>query len=161
VAGRRRTKAENKPSTIDDVFRIRLPIARHGAGLSQAQLAQRLRDYGYAQLSETAIAKIESGTRRVALGEALALTAALGCQFAHIVTPSDDDANVRVAGSLEQSSSLVRGWLRGSRPMYAEQARLYFTGPLVPDSEYQELVASPIKASGYGPSLPQKEGTDA
>jgi transcriptional regulator with XRE-family HTH domain len=54
-----------------------LAKARRDAGLSQAELAQRLSDELGIKVDQTAISRIEGGTRSVRLGEAVALVSVL------------------------------------------------------------------------------------
>ncbi len=66
-------------------FRVRLRIARKASGFSsQAQFAKHLGDLGY-PMSEAAIARIEIGTRKVTLSDAVAFSDALGCSLEQLL----------------------------------------------------------------------------
>ena len=137
-------------------FRTRLPVARKDRGFtSQAQLAKHITSLGY-PMTETTIARIETGERKVSLDEAFVLTAALGCQLAHSVAPTDANAKVRLAPKWTTKAGKLRQWLRGQRggELYVEDARHYYTGALASREDIAEVFANP--PSGYGPSrLPQ------
>jgi hypothetical protein len=146
--GRTRTKPL---STVEENFRLRLPEARRARGFSsQAQLAEHLTQLGY-PMHETTLARIESGDRKVTLADAAVITAALGCEFVHLVTPSDDDAAmVALAPGMKVQARDVRRWLRGETPLFLEDWRLYRYGPLVPESE----LGSHQPSAGYVGEMP-------
>lgn len=149
-----RTRKEPPASSVEETFRLNLPDARRERGFtSQAQLAKRLNELGY-PMHATAVARIESGARKVTLAEALAITAALGCQFAHLVTPAAEKAKVRLAPRMAVEASRARDWLRGVGPLYLDDARFYFTGKLVPDSELEEFFARRPSWGSYGVDRP-------
>lgn len=65
------------PKTMDDKFAEAFRIARQAANLSQAEVAQQMRDYGY-EMSQPVVGKIERGERRVTIGEGEALSSIVG-----------------------------------------------------------------------------------
>ncbi|WP_183418171.1 helix-turn-helix domain-containing protein [Microbacterium proteolyticum] len=68
-------------ATTNDVFAAWIKRGRTSAGLSQEDLARRMRDRGHEFVQQT-IARIESRNRRVSLGEAVALADALDLNLA-------------------------------------------------------------------------------
>jgi hypothetical protein len=95
------------------------------------------------------------------LDDAMAITVVLGCQLTHLVTPTDDSAEVRLSPKLKASAERVRRWLRGLAPFYIEDARYYFTGPVVPNSELEEFFSRRPAWADYGPERPgTAEGGD-
>lgn len=64
---------------MEAVFGRRVRRARESAGLTQAQLAERMRGFG-ATLDPSMVAKIEAGIRPTNIAEAVALRGALGIQ---------------------------------------------------------------------------------
>ena len=64
--------SEQQSRDADDAFAAALRAAREGAGLSQAELAERMAGRGF-DFHQQTIYKIESGRRRVSVGEAATL----------------------------------------------------------------------------------------
>lgn len=62
---------------MDEKFAEAFRVARQAAGLSQAEVAARMADFGY-DTSQPVIGKIERGERRVTIGEGEALSAIVG-----------------------------------------------------------------------------------
>jgi transcriptional regulator with XRE-family HTH domain len=76
------------PERPIETFRRQVREVRRRRGLSQAALSARVRELG-GSLTDTAITKIEGGSRDVSLGEALVLAAALGVAPLHLLFPID------------------------------------------------------------------------
>lgn len=111
-------RKRRKPS---QVLGDQLPALRRIAGLTQEQLADRLRRIGSA-LDATAIAKIETTTskrRGVSLDEALEIAAALGVSPMHLFFPREAGATVPIAPKLKEDVPLLRAhaWLAGQQPL--------------------------------------------
>lgn len=142
-------KKKAKPSNeAGENFRLRLPDARKARGFtSQAQLAERLTTLGY-PIHETSIARIESGERKVSLDDALMITAVLGCQLAHLLAPADGPANISLSSRLSFTAAIVRDWIRGKSPLFLDDARYFFAGPLAPESDVRAFFSEGW--SGYG-----------
>lgn len=68
------------PVGVDEVFARRLKEVREQAGVTQAQLADRMTSAGQ-KMHRSAIAKIETNQRPVLLGEAVWLAVLLGVQL--------------------------------------------------------------------------------
>lgn len=74
--------------SAETVFAQRMREQRTTVGISQAQLAQRLRERGV-RLDQSALARIESGDRSVRLGEAVAVADALSATVSGLLRPAD------------------------------------------------------------------------
>jgi hypothetical protein len=72
-------------------------------------------------LSRAVIAEIETATkprsRRVTLNDAVAMSAALGVAFVHMVVPIDDEEGVELTPDLRVSAPTARRWFRGERAL--------------------------------------------
>lgn len=116
--------------TSAEAFAERMRAARRSAGLSQADLAKRLAQLGFARLKRTTILAIEKKTRNVSLDEALAIAAALGVAPIHLMVPFEDEriisedaaddgifeASTRLkVGELEFLPKEARRWIRGTQ----------------------------------------------
>lgn len=98
-----------------DVFRARLVETRKALGYSnQAKLAKRLAEIGY-PMHETAIARIESGARKVTIDDVVAIAAALDVALVSLLFPLDDDATVQLAPKLKVDVVKARRWARAGR----------------------------------------------
>lgn len=71
----------------DSLFAAAVKRLRETRGLSQAQLAERLRELGNANFHPTTIGRIESGARGVRLAEARAIAVALDSNVSDMVQP--------------------------------------------------------------------------
>jgi transcriptional regulator with XRE-family HTH domain len=125
--------------TPEEVFRRRLQEAREArGGMSQRDLAARLADIGY-RLSQSAITRIERGERKVSLGEAIALAAALDVAPVHMFLPIEGDQPVRLAPALEVKPDQARAWATGRRPLDPANVRFYsYQQPHIADLEREE-----------------------
>lgn len=63
--------------TMDEDFAEAFRLARQAAGLSQADVASRMSEFGY-EVAQPVIGKIERGERRVSIGEGEALSSIVG-----------------------------------------------------------------------------------
>ncbi|MGN7969326.1 helix-turn-helix domain-containing protein [Microbacterium sp. 22296] len=63
--------------TMDERFSEAFRLARQVAGLSQAEVAAQMADFGY-EMAQPVIGKIERGERRVSIGEGEALSSIVG-----------------------------------------------------------------------------------
>lgn len=124
--------ANQRWATAEDRFGRNLRRLREKAGLSQAELAQKLKDYGVV-LHPSAIAKIEardvSNPRTIRLNEADALARALGVHFATLLSgpfveflEAEDFLNSAVINrqSAKQEEIAARNKLRNLRNMRQE-----------------------------------------
>lgn len=133
--------------------------ARKSKGWTQADLAARLVELGDASWRQTKVAKIEKGAVvRIPLDDVLALAAALDVQFPHLLAP--DGAEIAIAPKLKRNPEDFRAWLRGLKPLSPGADRIYFAGPLVPDSEWHTDRYSAVRAPATWPTLNKPEADD-
>jgi transcriptional regulator with XRE-family HTH domain len=114
-------KAAPAPS---DVFRSRLVEARKALGYTQAGLAERLTEIG-TPMHETAVARIESGKRRVTLDDVIAIAAAMDVSPLFLFSPLEHDARIRLAATIDCTAADLWAWVRGTQPLDAANARSY------------------------------------
>ena len=134
--------------------------ARKSKGWTQADLAARLVELGDAKWRQTKVAKIEKGAMvRIPLDDVLALAAALDVQVPHLLAP--DGAEIAIASKLERNPEDFRAWLRGLKPLSPGAERIYFAGPLVPDSEWRVTRYSGVRAPATWPNPSEQEADDA
>jgi transcriptional regulator with XRE-family HTH domain len=90
----------------EERFASNVRSARERAGLSQEAVASRMRDAGFDVFRQQTIAAIESGSRSVRLGEALALGRIVGSDMSSLVRPQ---GMLREAWRLLDSANAVLG----------------------------------------------------
>jgi hypothetical protein len=101
--------------------------------MSQRRLVARLDQLGL-PLNQSVITRIERGTRKVSLDEAIALAAALDVAPVHLFLPITDEGRVSVTPSTEVPSRVARQWALGLRPLDPSNTRFYANqSPSVPD----------------------------
>lgn len=76
-----------EPEAISRAFGQRTKAARMDAGLTQAQLQDRLASRGI-KIDSSGLTRIEAGQREPRLSEALAIAGVLGFGLANLVTPA-------------------------------------------------------------------------
>ena len=96
------------------VFAARLRETRKARGLTQAELAQRMKAKGHT-ISETALRRIESWKRGLSLDEAFALIEALEAVPVYMLTPQEDKL-IRLSESVATDGEGMRGWLVSGLP---------------------------------------------
>lgn len=77
------------PSTPEDRFAANLRTLREHRGLSQEALAAAMAGRGY-RWHQATVYKVESGERRIQLGEATAVAAVLGVPLDKMIEPTED-----------------------------------------------------------------------
>jgi transcriptional regulator with XRE-family HTH domain len=107
------------------VFGTRLHELRSERKLSQTALARRLNDLGTG-LDRSAIARIESATRRVTITEAVALAAALDVPL-HTLLITAVDEEVALTPALTMRMPFAAAWLIGEMPLDREDVEGYST----------------------------------
>jgi hypothetical protein len=119
------------------------------------------------------ITRIERGTRKVSLDEAIALAVALDVAPVHLFLPISDEGRVSVTPSAEVPSRVARQWALGIRALDPVNTRFYGSqSPRVPDWEAEQvrrqedfdrdLTATPVEQElaeqeGRLPSTPRPE----
>lgn len=108
---------ESEQNTPRRIFATRVKEARLRRGWKQKQLAARLAEIGYPEISRETIAKIENpeSTRAdVSISDLFAIAAALDAAPTNLLVPLGDDVPVRVTPGLPPfSAETVRDWVRG------------------------------------------------
>lgn len=121
------------PPTPGDAFRRRLTEARKALGLTQRQLVERLGAAGM-PMNQAAVARIESGTRKVSLDEAIAIAAVLDIAPVHMFLPIAGDQRgksgrhgppVHLAPAMPVDQVKARRWSRGQLPLRPESFWTY------------------------------------
>lgn len=122
--------------------------ARESKRWKQKDLADRLTDLGFKGWRQTKVAKFENGEiKRLALGDVLALAAALEVKPVHLLAGEDE---VEISPKLTRTGSAFRDWVRGTQPLNpdnSDEARSYFMGPLLPADEAREIAVALQKAA--------------
>jgi transcriptional regulator with XRE-family HTH domain len=94
----------------DVLFGRRLRGLREEAGLTQRQLADRMRAAGY-KMHQTTVAKIEAGERAVSVGEAAEFAGALGIDLTEMINVGQRrrvTAQLKVASLEHQADEYAR-----------------------------------------------------
>ena len=85
-------------------------------------------------MNQSAITRIERGTRKVALDEAILLAVALDVSPVHLFLPIDNAGRVALTPSTEVTALVARQWALGLRPLDPANTRFYAAqSPEVPD----------------------------
>jgi len=126
-----------KAKTVSEVFAERVHAVRKSRGWTQQELANRLAELG-AALHQTAVAKVENGTRKVSLDDAFLFATALEVSPTWLVTMPSGTDPVAVAPKVQCSPAVVRGWLRGAAPLPGHSARAFFSE--APDEVWDRMV---------------------
>lgn len=79
---------DSENQSADEAFAVNLRQAREDAGLSQEAVAQEMRERGF-RFHQTTVNKIETGERKVPVGEATELAAVLGIPLDTMLQSSD------------------------------------------------------------------------
>jgi transcriptional regulator with XRE-family HTH domain len=117
--------------TLRETTVERIRELRQARGMTQQDLADRLSQLG-ARVDRTAVAKVEKGTRELALAEAFQYAYALDVAPVHLFVPTDSDELISIGPNMEAPPKHVRAWIRGERPF--GDARLYRSQ--VPEDEF-------------------------
>jgi transcriptional regulator with XRE-family HTH domain len=107
-------KGDEQPAAV---FGRRVAAVRNDRGWTQAKLAERLRELGYA-LPREALARLETGKRGASLEDVLAVAYALDVSPLHLIVPVDNEPRVIVAGNVQPVDPQdLREWIRGGQPL--------------------------------------------
>lgn len=119
-----------KPSELLGA-RVRELRALNG-GWSQRDLADRLQGHSV-RLHHSAVAKVETGARRVDLDELLALAYVLNVAPVHLFVPpvggEDETVHVEIVDGVRVAPSTLRRWIRGLFPIGQDPRRFYGNVP--------------------------------
>jgi transcriptional regulator with XRE-family HTH domain len=99
-----------------EVFGPQLARYRQRMQWTTERLSEELASLGVT-MHPSAVTKIERGTRRVTLDEAMALSAALNVPLVLFLLPLRDREVVEVAPKLKVNPWLALGWLLGEQPI--------------------------------------------
>ncbi len=103
------TDSEGTAGLWEASFRSEMQRLRVERGLTQADLAQQLRDRGLA-LHQQTVARIEAGQRSIRLNEALVIADALGSDINRMVTPEDERKAWRKMEDGRQALGRINTW---------------------------------------------------
>lgn len=109
---------------------------REEKGLSQADLVRLLRDAGWHGVHQTTISRIEKGERPVRLGEAKAISTALGVELPQLLlTPEDSHLAADLASARERFEHLEQvlknrtvDYFKATRELSDEYGRAFEAG---------------------------------
>jgi transcriptional regulator with XRE-family HTH domain len=127
---------------------------RKRRGWSQQELADRVTATGH-RMHRLTVAKIESGGTRAqnaSIADVLALAAALDVAPLHLLVPLDDDAAVAITPKEVHRAAVVRGWIRGGRPLRMDYDALLEFLAEIPASE-RNVLARTLMTRGMDPIL--------
>ena len=112
-------------SSISDAVRHNVAEVRQRRRMSQQGLADRMAQLGRS-VRNTAIAKIESGQRRVDVDDLVALAAALNVSPARLLLPDEGDplARVQLTPEVEVGMEAAWQWVTGSHSLESAEADL-------------------------------------
>jgi transcriptional regulator with XRE-family HTH domain len=118
----------------------RIRSLRKGRGMTQLQLAERLTALG-SPIDRVAVAKLENGQRGLPLDEALLFALALDVAPINLFLPLDDE-DIQIAPKVVVPLAAARRWVAGTRPLDAQDQRVYYTE--VPEKDFlaQRLLAA-------------------
>ena len=111
---------------LRDTTNGRIRQLRKQHGWTQQDLADVLNRFG-AHTDRTAVARVETGKRELPLKEAFQYALALNVAPVHLLVPTDSDEPIHLAPNLEASPYDVRAWIRGFRPLFPQDPRVYFS----------------------------------
>jgi transcriptional regulator with XRE-family HTH domain len=110
--------------TPGETFRRRMSEARKLHNLTQRGLVARLHDKGL-EINQAAIARIESGERKVSLDEAVAIAAVLDQAPMNLFLATDDRTPVLLAPAFKVDQATARRWAAGGRALDPENFEPY------------------------------------
>lgn len=136
--------------TAGEAFAERLKQVRQRHGLTQAQLADRLRELGY-PIDRVTLSKIERGGERaknVKLEEAFAIAYALDVSPKHLIAPYSMESRVSVVPAKRPlGPEDAREWVAGRWPVTDQDARFFYTE--LPPNEVDAMIEA-AHAIEYG-----------
>jgi transcriptional regulator with XRE-family HTH domain len=123
---------EKTPADVSRVVGRQIRTVRELLRLSQAQLAQRLKDKGVT-MRQVTIARLESGDRRITVDEVFAIAAVLGVSPQLLLSGSFTSELVPVLPELDVTPNDMRFWLGDERQVPGLDEDTYFE--IVPDRD--------------------------
>lgn len=121
--------------TPSKVFARRLKRLRDRRGWTQDELAEMLAEVGWSQVDRVQISKIETGTRRVSLDEAVMIAWALSVPPALLYLPLGEADDVALAPEVVVHPDLARQWVIGQEPAVTSDQMVRFPGEWRVDME--------------------------
>ena len=113
--------------TLDRSLQRRVRTLREHQGLSQQDLADRLKELGIA-MDRSALARLENGRRGISVPEMLFLALALSVAPVHLlVNPDSDEPITLIPHGRPLPPAEIRGWIRGELPISPQNVKTYFT----------------------------------
>jgi transcriptional regulator with XRE-family HTH domain len=123
--------------TLDRSLQRRVRTLREHQGLSQQDLADRLKELGMA-MDRSAIARLEQGRRGISVPEMLFLALALNVAPVHLlVNPDSDEPIAVIPDGLPHPPAEIRAWIRGELPISPQNVKTYFIE--APMSEIEQI----------------------
>lgn len=145
--------------TVNDVFRVQLELIRHRRRLSQAALSKRMAALGH-QMHHTAIARIETNSRKVTLDEVFIFARALNVSPLVLLLPDPQHSSTVRIGDTEIEPRDLAGWLAGMEPFPGSDPAAFEAerSPLqrqIENAQRHELLIAVI-AGRQGPPIPNE-----
>jgi len=115
-------EAKDERLLPSEVFRERLRELRQARGLSQAELARRMRVDGR-PMTKVAVLRIEKGERGISLDEAIAFVAVLFAVPPQLFAPPEGKL-IALTSNMAVDAAGMRGWLRYGDSFIASEGDL-------------------------------------
>lgn len=131
--------------TLEQTIAGQLVEARRLAGMSQADLAERLTEFG-TKTYATTVAKVEQGERQLKAGELVRWAIALNIRPSMLLCPTDDAEPVEVFPDRVTESRRVRKFVEGEYPLNAG-----WEGTTLPTPDYFSRVSKETAAAQREP----------
>ncbi len=121
TATRRKSKRRKANLTADQVVADQIKALRERrSGLSQQQLADKINE------SQSVIARIESGARKVSVADLLKIAWALDVAPGELLAASFAPCDVPIVGNLRLAPAEARAWVVGDRPIPGGDVAAYY-----------------------------------
>lgn len=116
------------PPTFEQITARRVRYLRERLGWSQQDLADKLANFKM-PIDRSALARLETGKRGVSIDEMARLAFALNVAPVNLMTDTeagDDEPMTPAIPGMEVSPEDARAWIRGYKPLPAQDPRVYF-----------------------------------
>ena len=114
---------------VKDVVRRRIREVRESLGWSQRELAERMTDYGFTGWTQSMLAKIEAGTRGIAVDELVCVAFTFGISPVALLTLRDASHVVNITPTTQTSTGQVWRWMTGRFAMGGSRPDTTFKMP--------------------------------